>query len=110
MSGRTGIRTCVGALLVLATGCHGLALNSSGIPNYQQDRLELALQQVAFRYPECARAEIRQVRVSPNGRLVELSICGTSRWYQDVSEDGGVPAACPNHCPTWIDVTSATTL
>ena len=91
-------------ILPLASGCPQ-ALNAAGIPNYQQDRIDSAIEQGAFRYPDCPRAEIRLSRVSSDGRHIELSVCGTPRRYDDISPD---LFSGPSAQPTWVDVTAAT--
>ena len=98
-------RTLLSLLVALVSAGCLTARNAAGVPNYQQDRVDRAIDEVAFLYPECPRAEIRLGRVAPDGRLAELSVCGVGRGYQDISPD---LAGGPGAYSTWVDVTAAT--
>jgi hypothetical protein len=80
----------------------------TGLTSRQQDRLDQAIEQVAFLYPDCPKTELKVARISPDRRYIEVSVCGGVRRYQDISPkniggEGGNGAD-----PVWVDVTAAT--
>ena len=103
MSGLLRRPLLVASALVFQTGCPH-SLNAAGIPNYLQDRIDRAIEQAVFRYPDCAK-DIHLGRVSVDGRHIELSVCGSVRRFDDLSPD---LISGPAASPTWVDVTAAT--
>jgi len=108
MSGASASSICLALLAFLvSSGCASVD-PLTGISSRQQDRIDRAVERVAFIYPDCPKAELKVARVSPDGRLIEVSVCGGVRRYQDVSPkniggQGGYGADL-----AWIDVTVAT--
>ena len=85
MSGASASSICLALLAFLvSSGCASVD-PLTGISSRQQDRIDRAVERVAFIYPDCPKAELKVARVSPDGRLIEVSVCGGVRRYQDVS-------------------------
>ena len=101
---RASLRLCLALVTCLASsGCASVD-PITGLTGRQQDRIDQAVQQVAFVHPDCPKTQLKVARVSPDGRHIEISVCGGVRRYQDISPIIGGSAADP----VWIDVTAAT--
>lgn len=100
----------VGLALAASLASSGCATvdASTGLPSRQQDGIDRAVEQIAFLYPDCPKTELKVARVSPDGRVIEVSVCGGVRRYQDISPkniggEGGNGAD-----PVWTDITAVT--
>jgi hypothetical protein len=89
-----------------ATGC---AVNAAGHTQFEQENIDSsvgrAIEDAAFFHPDCSPVNIQVKRVDKEGRLLELSVCGAVRRYQNVSpaDYWQTPPG-----PIWVDVTAAT--
>ena|SRR5215468_7718384 len=102
--GRASLRLCLALVGFLASsGCASID-PTTGLTSRQQDRIDQAIEQVAFLYPDCPKTELKVARVSPDRRYIEVSVCGGVRRYQDISPIIGGSGADP----VWLDVTAAT--
>jgi hypothetical protein len=94
--------------VLIATTATACAVNAAGHTTYEQQRIDesvaRAIEHAAFFHPDCSASDIRVKRMSQDGRLLELSVCGTVRRYQDVSPEPSRSSGGP----TWVDVTAAT--
>ena len=100
----------VAAVIGVLVGA-GCAVNAAGrTPLEQQDydfATQRAIEHAAFFHPGCRPPEIKVLRLSEDRRYLELSVCGQTRRYQDITPRDSQWARAYFE-PTWVDVTAAT--